>query len=1085
MKTGKFVLRFVLVVVAFLLPAVVSAQTSNGAVAGTVMDQSGAVVPKANVKVESAVLSVTRETSTEAGGGYRIESLPPGTYSISFTAAGFDVYQVNDVLVAGGFTTTVNAKLTLGQVKHTVVVEAQAGSQIDTQSGQMGTNLSTEEVLELPQNSLNPAELALTLPGVQDGNGYGFSNGFNFSVNGSRPRANNFLIDGQDDNDNAIAGQAFQPTNIGAVQEVSILTNSFSAEYGRGGGSVTNYIYNSGSNQFHGKAWELVHTSDVDAVDAASAFLDETKPVSIENIFGFSFGGPIVHDKLFVFGTAQWDRFRTTANGTGLRIPTDAGIATLQSVLPMLTPAGQANVNYLLASFGSLRGDPNVSPSSVDLGAGRGLVATGLTARTGVSEASNDRQWDVRMDYHVNTNDVLYGAYLRDDSALTPDFFNFSNAYPGFDSQQGGPSQVFRGGWTHTLSSNVVNELRFSYTNIAFTFAPTPQTAANPLSADHNVSFGSDTGFTTLGLNGALPQGRAHKTWQIQEALSYSFGRHTFKGGIDTTFLSVTDAIPFNYRGSISYLKGGGFSSLGNFIDDFTGQGGSISVVFGNPVIHPNVTMYMPYIEDTYRVKDNLTLTFGLRYEYWGTVENSVQYPAYNAKLGFGVVGGTFPGAYSSLQQGDRNNFAPRFGFAYTPHWGGWLTGHDKTVIRGGYGIFYDGMFTNILDNTAASSPNTNGGTITGGTGRGAADATATLAGFTPVPNPFATSNTINNNLRNPLTHQWNLQIQRELPGRFIFSAAYVGSRGEHLFVNQDFNETVDFGPRLNPGFGSVVSRTNGADSNYHSGQFELERRFHTSLTIRASYTYSKLIDDGSEVFSTTGGASRAQNLECQKCDYGLSAYDRRHRFVAAYIWQIPGVKSSSFMRLLTDGYEVAGIITAQTGAPNTIFDGFDVNGDGNAGNDRPNVGNASLPVTSRGIDGTQLGLNATPGTYYDINPCLNAAVPVCIPQSASSFHWLIPASGLGSVGRNTYIGPGQFFWNSAVQKTFKLPMGRLENQAIIFRVDAFNILNHPNLVTPDLSQNSSTDLLDPDFADPKSTITGGRTMRFSLMYQF
>ena len=804
MSTSKFVLRFMLVFVAFLLPAAAFAQTSNGTIAGTVTDQSGAVVPKATVKAESAALGVTRETTADSGGTYRLESVPPGTYSVTITSQGFDIYEVNGVVVPASLNVTVNAKLSVSAVKRTVVVEAQAGQQIDTQSGQMSTNLSTQEVLELPQNSLNPAELALTLPGVQDGNNYGFSNGFNFSVNGSRPRGNNFLIDGQDDNDYAIAGQAFQPTNIGAVQEVSILTNSYSAEYGRGGGSVTNYIYNTGSNNFHGKAWEIAHTSDVDAVDASDAFVGNTKPVSIENVFGFNFGGPIVHDKLFAFGTAQWDRFRTTGQGAALRIPDDDGIAVLQSVLPTLSPAGQANLTYLLASFGSLRGNPAISPRTIDLGFDRGLVDTGLVTRQGVAEVSNDRQWDVRLDFHANTADSLYAAYLRDDSALTPDFFNFNNAYPGFDSQQGGPSQVFRGGWTHVLNSNIVNELRVSYTNIAFTFAQTPETLANPFGSDHNVSFGSDTGFTTLGVNGALPQGRAHKTWQLQEALSYTLGRHTIKGGIDTTFLDVTDAIPFNSRGSISYAVGGTdpatsltLTSLANFIDDFTGQGGNISIVFGNPVIHPSVTMYMPFIEDTYRLKDNLTLSFGLRYEYWGTVENSVQFPAYQHTLGFGVVGGGFPSAFSQQQQPDRNNFAPRFGFAYTPRWGGWLFGHDKTVIRGGYGIFYDGLFTNILDNTAATSPNTTGGTITGGAGRGAPDATAALAAFVPVPNPFATPNTINDNLRNPLTHQWNLEVQRELPGRFILTAAYVGSRGEHLFVNQDFNETVNFGPRL------------------------------------------------------------------------------------------------------------------------------------------------------------------------------------------------------------------------------------------------------------------------------------------------
>src|SRR5271156_5696766 len=897
MNTSRF-LRIAFVFVAFLLPAASFAQTSNGTIAGTVTDQSGAVVPKVQVKAESILLNISREALTDSAGTYRIESLAPGTYSVSFISAGFDTYQVNDVIVAGSLTVTANASLNVSQVKHTVIVEAKAGQQIDTQSGQMATNLDTTEVLNLPQNSLNPAELALTLPGVQDANGYGYSNGIDFSVNGTRPRSNNFLVDGQDNNDYSISGQAFQPSNIGAVQEVTILTNAYAAEYGRGGGSVTNYIFNSGSNQYHGKAWEIAHTPDTDATDAATAFAGGTKPVSIENIFGFAIGGPIVHDKLFAFGTGQWDRFRTSANGDPLRLPTDAGVATLQAVLPTLSAAGQANVNYLLSSMGTLRGNPAESPSSVALGISpttlldRGSVETGLVERDGVAEASNDRQWDVRLDYHLSSTDTLYGSYLRDDFALSPDFFNNAGAYPGFDSLQGGPSQLFRSGWTRTVGSNVVNELRFSYTNISFIFGATAQTAANPSAGMPNVSFGSDSGFPTLGFNGALPQGRAHKTWQLQEALSYTTGRHTIKGGIDMTFLSVVDTIPFNSRGALLYNSGGGYTSLGNFIDDFSGAAGSASIQFGSPVIKPNVTMYMPYIQDTWRVKDNLTVTFGLRYEYWGVVENTLLFPAVNARLGNPLSSAvTFPGSFALPQKPDRNNFGPRFGFAYTPHWGSRIFGHDKTVLRGGYGVFYDGLFTNILDNTAATAPNAFGGETVGlgsggvPCGRCLANLSGLLSSIAPVDSPLNLIETVNNNLRNPVTQQWNLEVQRELPGRFILTTAYVGTRGSHLFVNQDLNpgspsQTAGNG-RVNPGLGDVLSRTNGADSWYNSGQVEIERRFHTNLTIRGSYTYSKFLDDGSEVFTTTGGSSVAELTTNQHFDWGPSAYDRRHRFVA------------------------------------------------------------------------------------------------------------------------------------------------------------------------------------------------------------
>src|ERR1700723_142779 len=481
MNTSKF-LRFALVFVAFLLPAALFAQTSNGTIAGTVTDQSGAVVPKVDVKVESLVLNVVRDTTTDSGGSFRIESLPPGNYSVSFITAGFDTYQVNDVAVAASLTVTVNAKLTVSQVKHTVVVEAKAGEQIDTQSGQMATNMDTTEVLNLPQNTLNPAELALTLPGVQDANGYGFSNGVDFSVNGTRPRGNNFLIDGQDDNDYSISGQAFQPSNIGAIQEVTVLTNAYAAEYGRGGGSVGNYIYKSGTNGLHAQAWEIANNSFFAADPAQNKIADVSRPLFVENTFGFDIGGAAIKDKLFFFASIQWDRTRQRGTGPSQQfLPTADGVTTLESLLP------NPNVQLLLNSLGGLvaaenpDGTGKIQGTCIGLGNGRPCVNAGIFQLSGVPEAGNDRQQYYRADWHLGPNDVLTGAYIRDDSTLTPDFFANPTNLPQFETLQGGPSQIFRGQWTHIFSSRMVNELRFSYTNIDFPFTKTAATLAGPL----------------------------------------------------------------------------------------------------------------------------------------------------------------------------------------------------------------------------------------------------------------------------------------------------------------------------------------------------------------------------------------------------------------------------------------------------------------------------------------------------------------------------------------------------------------------------------------------------------------------------
>jgi len=464
-------------------------------------------------------------------------------------------------------------------------------------------------------------------------------------------------------------------------------------------------------------------------------------------------------------------------------------------------------------------------------GLARPSVEMGFVQRSGIGEKSNGRTENVRVDWIAGEKDSFSARYIRSDSSLTPDLFNFPSQLEPFDSQQGGPSQTFGATWVHTASSKIVNEFRASFTEINFSFSATPATAANPLSSHAAISI---TGLPTLGFPSNLPQGRGHKTWQWQDALSYTVSRHTFKVGVDITYLSVVDLIPFNSRGTISYVPSSPnppgttdtHTALANYVDDFAGTGGTIAKSFGSPVTKPFVTTYSPYVQDTWRLTTNFTLDLGLRYEYWGTPENTLLYPAADISAGIGLPGQSFPNKFAVPQQGDMNNFAPRIGLAYTPRFWPRFFGGDKTVIRAGYGIFYDGIFTNILDNTAAANPNAIGFTATSNTannGRGVANASAVLAGAQAVLNPLATVTTIASNLVNPLTHQWNFNIQRELPGGFIFQAAYVGTRGERLFLSQAFNPRINGGARVNPIEGPITVRDNAGDSIYHGCQFQLD----------------------------------------------------------------------------------------------------------------------------------------------------------------------------------------------------------------------------------------------------------------------
>jgi hypothetical protein len=1097
MKAAKSPVQAVMLLLAAFISGAAWAQTSNGTLVGSVVDPTGAVVTQANVSAVSSQYGQPHETHTDSVGTYRLESLQPGIYAVSIAAQGFDTLTVTGVVINGSLTTTINGKLKLAAALQTIEVQAASGQVIDTQSGQLGGNISRQEVAQLPYLSLNPAELALTLPGVQDspvGKGAipldAQTNGIQFSVDGSRPRANNFLIDGQDDNDYGATGQAYQPLNVGAIQEVAILTNAYNAEYGRGGGSVINYIYKRGTNNFHGDLWEINRNSALAAIPAQDTVANTVtkNPYDNQNVFGFDVGGPLKKDKLFVFGTAQWNRERQAATGPLFNLPTAAGIATLKSLEP------NANISLFLNSIGSLVSPGQAGVRNIALGndpitnSPRPDVEIGFFQVRNIRTVTNFVDWNYRMDWQFTDHDTLTGSAIRDTGTISPES---AAALPAFETQFSGPAEIFRGQWVHTISSNLVNESRLSYTNIDFSFPLTPATLAGPQANIPFISFGTDIKFPSIGVDSNFPQGRTHHAWQVQEALSYAAGRHTIKGGVDITVLSLNDTNPLNTRGSITYnsgtdSSGATFTSLGNFIDDFTGQDpGGLSKGFGNPNLNTAATMFSPYIEDTWRIKSNLTLNMGLRYEYWGALANGLAFPAFNLNAGFGLPNATDPSfstnqaAFESLfsfkQIPDKRNFAPRFGLAYAPRWGRFLFGDGKTVLRAGYGIFYDGLFTNITDQTAETQPNTFGGSIPTQTGRGAQNA-SNFPGIKLFDSTLLIK-TMASNLHNPLTQQWNVNVQRELPLGLVLTLSYVGTRGEHLFANQDFNPQVNYS-FMNPNFGEIEVRTNAGDSWYSSGQAEVERRIHT-LVLRAAYTYSKFMDDTSDVNLSTGFSTFSQILTNQRSDWGPSAYDRRHRFTVAYDWQVPHFHQSAFLRALTDAWEWSGIATIETGTPNTVSLGFDNIGNGHP-NARPNLANPSAPITSLGFDGALLpliGLPAAPGTY-DLH-CLFFTLNSCPAEPISTFHFVWPNGGPGNVGRNSLFGPGQIYFNTAIQRDFPIHFWKMENQTLSFRTEMFNAFNHPNLFTPTYT------MTDFNFGNTAITINGGRQIKFWLKYSF
>jgi outer membrane receptor protein involved in Fe transport len=1101
---------FALVMAASLIFAGSAAgQTSNGTIIGTITDKTGGAVANASVKVASLDRGgEVRSASTDSTGAYRVGSLLPGKYKVTVEAGGFAATVINDLEVRGSLETNASTVLEISAAAATITVEANVGQELQTQSAEISANVATAEVESLPYFSGNPLELLLTEPGVQASSRRDAftSNGIGFSTNGARPRGNNFLLDGQDNNDANITGQAVQTANHEAIGEVTVILNSSSAEFGRGGGAIANEVFKGGTNNWHGSGWDIIQPSALSAIDAGFAFFGGTRqPVQITNTFGFSLGGPIKKNKLFFFATPQWSRFRANA-GTYTRpdlIPTAAGVAALQQI--EANEGSNANIDYLIASLGGLRGTTNgakmVSAGFDAAGNPRPAVQFGTLSRGDVSIVSNSVQWSTRLDYVASDHDQLTLRVLRGSSNFTPDFFNNPHELPTFETQQNGPFSNYHASWVHTISSRMVNELRFSYGNIQFEFAAAPATLASAIGTHFTVVLhdlpNPDGTAMNFGLPAGTPNSRNHQTYQFQDAFSLSFGKHTLKFGGDMALVFEKDGIPVDPRGTIQFFGTKNSScetipgtttavdcnSLTNYIDNFTGQGGSIAKFFGNSQVRPFLPNYAPYIEDTWRIKQNFTLDLGLRYEYWGTPGNDLQFPALDPRFGQGLAGATFPSAFAAPEQGDKNNFAPRVGLAYTPHFWQRLFGADKTVIRAGYGIFYDGLFTNIIDNTAGGSPN---GILQSVIGQGPAppknpfsrgtpDATGALAGLQPTLTSASAVDTMSAHLLNPLTHQWNLNIERQLPGGFLLTTAYVGTRGEHLFVNTDMNPLFS----KNPNFGPVLARTNGGDSIYHAGELKLERSFSHGLLLRAGYTYSKFIDDMSDVFVTSGTSSFAQDVTNQHGDRGLSSYDHRHNLAFAYLYELPSVHGSdnaglAVLHALTSGWQTAGTITFSSGAPQTFYDGIDSNGDNHA-NDRPFLGNLKVPINysaaclnPAGTCDSGVGFTTDGVTFVDFNSSFGFDPATGnFTATKSDFRYYVFFGHNGNIGRNTFISPGFQNWNLSVQRTVKFK----ERYAFMIRGEFYNAFNHPNLGIPTLNFASSF------FDNTAATITGARTV--------
>jgi len=1081
----------------FLSANFLNAQTSRATISGLVTDPSGAAIVNADVELKG---QTTRSTKTTAAGIYRFDAVDPGTYILTVRMTGFETAAKGGIETAAGAITTVDFQLKVGDTTTTIEVSA-AAETLSVEAPVRGGTITGAQVTQLPTAGRNAVSFALTLPGVSTNRfGFGVSS---FPVNGSRGRSNNFLIDGTENNDISVAGQALQIRNPFAVQEVSVQTSNFDSEFGRAGGAVVNVITKGGTNELHGTLHYLLDSTFDDAItntqSLSSAVVARGRPLpGTEQWYGATVTGPIRKNNTF-FSASFQDQRQSSQTTSTLTTISARGRETLNRLFPKGTNPRVDLYNEITANATATSQFTNV-----DLGANRPAIEFG-TAAFSYAQSYRSRQITSRIDHRISNNDQLSGRYIIDDQKAPQG--GASNFFPGFSTSNPNRYQNAALAETHIFSPTTTNELRLAYNRITLDF---PVDTANPLG--RTLPFYSIAGISGIGVQTNLPQGRIANNYTLQDTVSTVRGRHTLRGGLDLLKQISRQIAPSLVRGSLTYGAGGGFTGFANFVDDFGGAGGA-SRDFGNATYFPGLIRQAYFIQDRWRATNSLTLSLGLRYEYFGLPMNTLLKPAYSGI--FNLDARTFTGPYTEPNKvdADKNNFSPMFGLSYSPAAQegvfGKLLGNKRTVIRTGYQIGYDSFFNNITSNAVSAVPNlvatTTPSVVTTQNPRGLPNLSTLLPRTPRAPLPSDSQTLMVKNLVNPYYQRWSFGFQRELPRKTVLDVSYVGSKGTRLFANEDNNPLVPLSLRIAPagvtppyGFtgrldnlqGPRLTRTNGGDSNYHALQTMVNRRFSSGFAFRASYTWSKMIDNASEIFGVA--QTLPQNTVVPPMFGGLTIdrsvgfSDRPHRAVFSYIYELPfGKDGSALTRRLLGGWQISGITVFESGVPQTISAGLDADGIG---------GNFDRPIYNP-AGGAFVRAIQNPGRCPSTGFCDPDANNTPIDPARARYIALAAHTGnvplpTGNLGRNTYRSKGinNFDWN--IQKTTAVS----ERVRVELRLEAYNIWNHPQYGVPSVSPfspgqqvfgaNVATTLpgrfLQPQFAD-----AGGRVLRYQLALHF
>jgi len=1087
------------------------AQTSRGTVTGLVADTQKSIVPGATVELTALATNVSRTTTSNESGLYRFDAVDLGKYSLKIRSTGFQTFSVQQFEVAAAQVITVDATLQIGEVQQVVEVSAEA-VQLQAETMARGKSISTNDILELPFASRNPVSLATTAPGVVSSKYATPTN--SFVVNGGRGRSNNFMIDGTDNNDISVAGQAFTVSNPGAVQEVSIQTSNFDAEFGRAGGGVVNVITKSGSNMFHGTAGFVLDSTRDDAIPSSLA-QDPTIQARGKNLpgteqqFDGTLGGRIIRDRTF-FHLSFLELRQFSQSSTEMISPTAAGRATLLSLFPKGRNANADLLQAVTAGYDGVFKNFNNS-----LGNGRPDIEFGHIVIP-YSQQLRDRQYAVKIDHRFTDRDSLAGRVLVDDQLQPAGGETLS--FPSFVTSATQKTTSAAISETHVFSPTMTNELRLAYTRFVL---DVPLDPANPLgkTLPQIAIAGINTTASSLyGIRSTFPQGRTFNNYVLQDTVSIVHGTHSIRAGIDMMDQRARQAAPFNDRGILQYgssnINGQSFTGLANYLDDFGGAG-SAQRTFGTPFYYPSLFRQAYFAQDRWRATDSITLTLGLRYEYFGTPMNVIKTPAYIGIFNVDPVTFQSPFTAPNKVKADKNNFGPVAGLVWAPSADsgilGRLIGQKKTAFRAGFGMGYDAFFNNITSNAVAAAPNAVASTassqVSSAAPRGVENLFAQIPQVAPAITPLLSQSGIDQNLRNPYYMRWSAGIQRELPSNFLLDVSYVGSRGVRLYATEDLNPLVPTDlqvpvpasvpanrkqARLDQLSGSRSIRTNGGSSIYHSGQIDLKRRFANGLSFTGAYTYSKVIDNVSELFNYGNTSSlAAQSVPSiyggLSIDRAAGFFDRTHRAVFTYNYELPFMKAQrGLLGHFVGGWEVSGLTTYESGTPYSIVNGQDADGLGGSTADRPDLN----PAGRAGV--RAVPSSASPTGYINPDDGNKPIDPKTARYIGLPGNNGVQRTRSGNAGRNTERGPGLKNWDVNAIKNIRLS----ERFQMQFRAEFYNIFNTPQYGTTSVSPFAPSQSLQTIAANVASSQPGlfmnataldggGRVIRWQLRLRF